>query len=159
MFSFEIDDKAVIARLASIPSGVRDALTRKITALRLMLEARVKMKLSGEVLNVRTGALRQSIFSETVATESEIAGQIASSGDVKYARIHEFGGTTVPHDIFPRKGQALKFMVGAETVFAKSVRHPGSVMPERNFMRSALAEMKDEIVAEITKAATDAAKL
>jgi phage gpG-like protein len=73
-------------------------------------------------------------------------GSVFSSGDVKYAAIHEFGGQTAPHLIVPKKAQALAFMgKSGNQVFARQVNHPGSKMPERSFLRSALNDMSGEI--------------
>ncbi len=33
---------------------------------------------------------------------------------------------TAPHDIAPRNGKRLRFMVGGDTVFARKVHHPGT---------------------------------
>ena len=40
-------------------------------------------------------------------------------------------------------------------VFAKIVHHPGSQIPARSYLRSALADMGDQILAEFTAAALD----
>ena len=65
--------------------------------------------------------------------------------NLEYAAIHEFGGRTKPHDIFPKKGRALAFMMGGKQVIVKSVKHPGSIIPQRSFMRTALNEMQPQI--------------
>ncbi len=143
-------DRELIARLTALPSGLRTILRRKIWALTLRLQARVQQKLSGQVLNVVTGALRRSIQSDVRETADGIRGVVFSTGDVKYARIHEFGGKTRAHIIEPRKAQALAFMMGGKMVFAKRVNHPGSVMPERSFLRSSLEDMREEIRRELT---------
>ena len=52
--------------------------------------------------------------------------------NIKYAAIHNFGGTTGPHDIFPLKKKAL-FWPGARHP-VKVVHHPGSKIPARPFM-------------------------
>jgi phage gpG-like protein len=101
--------------------------------------------LSGQVLNVKTGRLRRSIFNEVTDTSTAVTGKVASSGDVKYAAIHEFGGKTPAHEILPNKAKALAFVMGGKQVFAAVVHHPGSVMPERSYMRSSLHEMEQEI--------------
>jgi hypothetical protein len=41
----------------------------------------------------------------------------------------------------------------------EKVNHPGSLIPERSFMRSALDEMRPEIRAEFEKALTEVVKL
>ena len=74
-----------------------------------------------------------------------------SSGDVKYAGIHEFGGTIDIPEI-TAKGKALAFMRGGQQEFYKKVAAHTITMPERSFMRSSLADMKDQIVREMTEA-------
>ncbi len=156
MITVEVDDTKAVAKLTAMPKGVHDALLRKIQALRLQLEAHIKNdKLSGQVLNVISGDLRRSIFSDVDDEGTAIYGRAASSGDVKYAAIHEFGGTTPAHDIFPTKANALAFMMGGQQVFAKVVHHPGSTMPERSYMRSSLADMSEMIVSGMRQAVTD----
>ena len=54
--------------------------------------------------------------------------------NVVYAAIHQFGGQTPPRTIRPKRAKALKFSIGGRTVFAKSVRHPGSRIPARPFL-------------------------
>jgi phage gpG-like protein len=114
---------------------------------RLVLELSNKIKfekLSGQVLKNRTGTLRRSIRPLPVKNnDSVLIGEVVTN--LEYARIHEFGGKTKAHDIFPKKGRALAFMMGGKQVIVKSVKHPGSVMPERSFMRTALNEMTPQI--------------
>ena len=149
----------VAERFRSMPESVRTALLRKVTSLTLLLEAHVKNdKLSGQVLNTVSGRLKRSIQGEVRDDGYRITGSVFSSGDVPYASIHEFGGRTSPHDIFPVKAQALSFMMGGKRVFAKYVRHPGSLMPERSYLRSALSDMKTQIAEEMTDAVRKAVK-
>lgn len=152
------NDQEVILRLRRLPENVRKSLLKKVTSLTLKLERRVKEKLSGQVLNVRTGALRRSIFSRVTETRTEIVGRVASSGDVKYAGIHEFGGVTSPHTIEAKRGQALRFMLNGKEMFRRSVNHPGSKMPKRSFLRTSLAEMRPEIVTGLRDAVVEGAK-
>ena len=151
-------DRELIARLERMPARVHDALLRKVTKLDLELEAKVKEKLSGQVLNIVTGALRRSIHGTVEDGSTKVVGKVASSGDVKYAGIHEFGGRTPAHDILPSKAKALAFVMGGKQVFAKIVHHPGSNMPERSYLRSSLSDMKDEIVSELQQAVVDGLK-
>ena len=68
---------------------------------------------------------------------------------------NEFG--TGPHTIAPKEAKVLAF-TGSEgqTVFAKSVQHPG--VPERPFFRRAIAEMEDG-VSKILKSGLDPKKM
>jgi phage gpG-like protein len=158
-------DAEVIARLSAFPGSLRAILRRRIWAITLKLQARVQRKLSGQVLNVVTGALRRSIQSDVVETAESVRGRVFSTGDVKYARIHEFGGKTRAHIIEPKKGRALLFAMagtasggaGPSRIFARRVNHPGSVMPERSFLRSSLTEMREEIIRELTDGVVEAA--
>jgi HK97 gp10 family phage protein len=141
-----IGDRELIQKFEAMPSRVHDALLKKVTALALMLQAKVQSeKLSGQVLHVVTGALRRSIFQSVEDSSTKVIAKVASSGDVKYAGIHEFGGTIPAHEILPNKAKALAFLVGGKQVFAARVMMPAVQMPERSFLRSALTEMSDQI--------------
>jgi phage gpG-like protein len=148
MFTIELKgDRELIQRLNAMPANVRTALKTKITALALLLEAKVKdQKLSGQVLNVQSGALRRSIFGTVTDTDTSITAKVGSAGDVKYAGLHEYGGTTAAHVIEPSKAQALAFVLDGKQAFFKRVHHPGSRMPERSYLRSSLDDMRTEIV-------------
>lgn len=152
-----VGDKALIGRMKSMPAAVHRALEVKVKLLALKLEKLVKTgKLNGQVLNRISGALSRSISHKVQATAQSVYGVVFSSGDVKYAGIHEYGGKTAPHVIEPKKAQALAFMAGGAMVFAKKVNHPGSKMPERSFMRSSLTDMSTEISLGMKKAVVDA---
>lgn len=143
-----VGDRELVAKLDLRGVRAKEAVVREVTSLTLQLERKVKAeKLSGQVLNVRTGNLRASIHSilPVEQTGGTIRGRVASSGDVKYAGIHEFGGKTPAHVIMPVKANALAFMMGGKMIFAKKVNHPGSTMPERSFLRSALKEMAPDV--------------
>ena len=148
-------DKELTARLAGLPAKMHEALLRKVTGLSLMLEAKVKGKLSDDVLNVKTGALRRSIFSAVEDEASAVYGKVGSSGDVKYAAIQEFGGKTAAHDIIPTKAQALAFMMEGKQIYAKIVHHPGSQIPERSYLRSSLEDMRADIIAGLNQAVAE----
>lgn len=151
-------DQALIARLQAMPDAVRKKLLAKVTSLAFQLERKIKGdKLSGQVLNVRTGKLRASIHSSAEQNETSTIGKAASSGDVKYAAIHEFGGTINIPEIVAR-GKALAFMQNGKMAFYKKVAAHTVTMPERSFMRSSLADMKDQIIQEMTEAVREGAR-
>lgn len=148
-------DRELIARLEKMPAAVQAALALKVTALALKLEAWVKTKkLNGQVLNRITGRLARSIANKVTTSSDAVIAKIFSSGDVKYAGIHEFGGKTMPHVIVPKKAQALHF--GGK--FYAKVNHPGSNMPVRSFLRSSLREMSTEISLGMKEAVVRAAQ-
>ena len=150
-----VGDKELIARLQRMPGAVQAALKIKVTQLALMLEAYVKtQKLDGQVLNRITGRLARSIANKVTATATEVIARVFSSGDVKYAGIHEFGGKTMPHIIVPKNAHALAFGGG----FYAKVNHPGSNMPERSFLRSSLRDKSTEISLGMKEAVVRAAQ-
>jgi phage gpG-like protein len=139
-------DRQLISKLESLPAALREALAQKVSLLALKLEEKVKRKLTNDVLNVKTGNLRRSIHNKVDQSSHAVIGRVYSSGDVKYAAIHEFGGQTKAHVIEAINGKALAFTAGGKQVFARRVNHPGSKIPERSFLRSSLDEMRPEIV-------------
>lgn len=84
----------------------------------------------------QTGDLRRSISRRV---EGAHRGVVFT--DLKYAPHVEFG--TRPHVIRPRNKKFLAFKVGAKTVFAKKVNHPGT--KAYNYMRDSFEENKPKI--------------
>lgn len=160
MLTATIDLRNAQGALQRIPQEVADAVAAKVRTLTTNLQHHVIAdKLQGQVLHHRSGALARSIQTNVETSGQVTTGEVYSSGDVKYAAIHEFGGTTAAHDILPSKAEALAFVIGGQQVFARVVHHPGSKMPERSFLRSSLADMADLIVDGIKQAATKGAKM
>jgi phage gpG-like protein len=155
MLQVELQDDASAA-LAAMPDRVRQALSSKANMLAAALQAKIQQKLSGTVLNARTGALARSIIATVDDTGADISVRIGPSGDIKYAAIQEFGGTIPPHEIVPNKAKALAFAVGGKQVFAKRVNLPAVTMPGRSYLRSSLAEMTGEIVEGLSEAVAEA---
>jgi hypothetical protein len=148
------DDTPLQVRLAAIETSLADALNAKAAALGAGLKARIEAKLSGDVLANKSGALLASLALEPATEAGTILMRVASRG-VPYARIQEFGGRTQAHDIVAVKAKALAFVAGGKAHYAKSAHHPGSVIPERSFMRSSLDEMRCEIVGGLRDAVKD----
>lgn len=143
----------VMARLnrypARLSASLRDSMQRSLD----VVYRKVMVNLTGAVLHVQTGRLRQSIQTEVAADNLGTIGT-----NVEYAAIHEYGGVTRPHPILPR-GTALRFVnsrfigptrltkrtASSGVTFAKRVMHPGSVIPPRPYMRPALESSREEI--------------
>lgn len=83
---------------------------------------------------------------------------VTASG-LPFLAIHEYGGITQPHRI-PLAGDAIPrlhfFFRGTKEVFARSVEHPGSRMPERSYLRYALAQRREAIRSAFQLAVTEA---
>lgn len=141
-----------------LTKALRDAMQKSLN----IVYRRVQDNLTGRVLNVKTGHLRQTIH--TAVEDGGLRGRIGSN--VEYAEIHEFGGTTPPHRIEARRGKALAFARGGfigpirltakgkirktgqtpgSVTVVRAVEHPGSTMPARPYMRPALRESQEEI--------------
>jgi phage gpG-like protein len=142
------------ARFDAYPAALQAALGANATELAAALANLVKNdKLSGAVLNSRSGALSNSIAASVTDEADGFVASVGSEGDIKYAAIQEYGGKTSAHEILPAKGDVLAFIAGDGQHFARRVEHPGSLIPERSYLRSALADMNDEIVSALADAA------
>ena len=147
MIQLSLHDGASAA-LAAMPDRIRDALSSKANALAAELQAKIQQKLSGGVLNQKSGALARSIAATVDDSSADVSVTVAT-GDIPYAAIHEYGGTIPPHEIVPDKAKALAFILAGKQAFAARVNLPAIAMPERSYMRSSLAEMADEIGEEL----------
>ena len=155
MFDVSLNDTATAA-LGAMPERIRAALVAKAGVLAAKLQAKIGQKLSGEVLQMKSGALAGSIGVTIEETSGGVGVRLATSADVKYAAIHEFGGVIPPHQIVPDKAKALAFLVGGKQAFAARVNLPAIAMPERSYMRTSLAEMADDIRDELAATAIEA---
>ena len=135
---------------AEVLQGLRRFLARVLQAVakemdfqnELAVSHIIEKKLSApgpETLGVRTGRLRRSIRrTKAIITGSAVESSIGSN--VEYAGIHEYGGQTRPHIIRARNGKALAFAVGGKMLFRRSVKHPGSKIKARGYIRKSLEE-------------------
>lgn len=140
--------------LGELPEALAERLSREIERLGGVLRERIERKLSGEVLQRRSGRLLGSL---TVTAERVGLGASVTVGsDAAYAAIHEYGGTLPARAVLPQSARALAFPWRGQQRFFKRVQLPAVTMPERSFMRSALAEMLPEIRAAIEAAAAEA---
>ena len=158
MFTVTLDGADALAeRFENPPIAVQAAIRLKAADLAERLRAHVvDDKLSGQVLRSKSGALAASITAEVTLDGDAVQASVFSAGDVKYARIQEYGGHTAAHQIVPLKARVLAFIAGGGTVFAARVQHPGSVIPARSYLRSSLADMAPTIVRELRAAVVDA---
>jgi len=104
-------------------------------------------KLSGQVLEARTGTLRAGIAYDVA--DDGTAFTVSVGCDLPYARFQEFG-TSASHEILPRTARVLAFPWKGEPRFFKKIMHPP--LPERSFLRSALAEFGPGIEAGLRDA-------
>lgn len=131
------------ARLDAMPRALAAGLAQEAGRLSEELRAAVEHNLSGAVLQQRSGRLAGSIALAVAQSGGAVTATIDS--DAPYAAIHEYGGTIPAREILPRNARALAFPWRGRARFFKRVGLPPVRMPERSFMRSALAEMAPEI--------------
>lgn len=152
-----IDTSAVGPYLQERTTAIRVALAEKMTAVSTMLQSKiVGDKLSGQLLNRRSGKLSDSVRVEAVvATETEIDGGVtAGGGPVNYAAALEDGAKA--HVIMPKNAKALAFMIDGKQIFAMRVNHPGN--RAYSYMKGTLTENADTIRGEFQDAASEAAQ-
>lgn len=103
-------------RLKATGRGIDEEQTRAVRAAAIVVENEVKRQLTNRSLNVDTGSLRASFTSAVFVVGGEVRGVVGSP--LKYARIHETGGTirpknaralTVPLSLKARRGRAQDF--------------------------------------------------
>lgn len=160
-------DRELAARFGAMPDAVRTAVRKKIMALTLELQRKIKVEhLSGPTgvhsLSVGVnsakhtgGQLRASVFQEMNEESGGIVGRVGYSADVAYAAIHEFGGTVNVPEIVPTKTKALHWVMNGKDVFATRVRAHTVKIPERAPLRTGFNEMKEEILEGLKQAVTE----
>jgi len=140
-FQFE-NETEITARLGGVTSAIENEIISTISLLTPELAAFVvEQKLSGQVLNKRTGKLQESIKALGVTQgENIVTGTVTQDNDIaSYGIIHEFGG-----NIPSRTGSPMHWIGDeGESVFATFAR--GFTLPERSFMRSALEDFAPHV--------------
>lgn len=145
---------AVAERLDALPGKLTAALAVEAARLGQELRTAVERNLGGGVLQQRSGRLAASI---DVSVERRGAAVSAAVGtDVPYAAIHEYGGVIPAREILPRSARALAFPWQGRGRFFKRIELPAVQMPERSFLRSALAQMAPDIRAALAAAVSRA---
>lgn len=154
MIRFEVlGDNELTAALRRMTPALRRELQASIGRLALRLQTVVKGgKLSGQVLNVRTGRLRRSVDQRTTATDQVVEGRVFTN--VEYARGHEYGHRG-------RVGVRGHLRL-VKQAFGKRIKQPRHVfvrphakqvnLPERSFLRSTLRDMQGLIESEVSQA-------
>lgn len=152
MIKFEvIGDTQVVANLEDISAKQHAAIVKVMRLLGMdLLERVVDVNLAGVVLKRQTGNLARAQVPTFVDTNEEISAAVGFNKAVApYGVAHEFG---VPHEwvITAVRAKALRFKIGGQTIFRKSVTHPP--LPERSFLRSALAWIEPQVQPKVDAA-------
>ncbi|MGH6889799.1 MAG: hypothetical protein ACREHF_11500 [Rhizomicrobium sp.] len=153
MITAAVDAATAVAKLEGLQARLRAGVGEAVEGAAAGLLALVQTKLSGAVLQARSGALRDSVRAETDADGT--GARVFSDGSVPYARIHEYGGRINVPEIAPDEAKALAFAYGGRMVFAKHAAAHVVTIPERSYLRSALAEFAPAFLDVMRKVARE----
>jgi len=136
--------EAVAAKFTAASQSIRDKLRKRVQALGIELQRKVKEeKLSGQVLNVRTGNLRRNINEQTTVSGDTIVSAVGTN--VPYARVWELGFSGIEQvKAHLRLGRPVR-------PFSRTVN-----LRARPFLSTALQEMRTRIIDELTRATQEA---
>lgn len=113
----------------------REFLSRRLS------EVMAKYNTEGQMLAVRTGRLRSSIYAKVEGEGLNLTGRVGTN--VWYGRVHEYGA-----EIRPRRARVLHFRLPTgEEVFTRRV-----VIPARPWLRPSFETWKPKIVYAIERA-------
>ena len=147
-----IGGDVLAAVLRSYGDKVQTAIVQSVgrSALRLQREV-MQNRLSGQVLNVRTGNLRRSIHQRVTNTGSAVIGEVNTN--VRYGKAHEYG--------FAGTVNVKASLRQVRQAFGRPLKNPRYVqvrahsrnvrLPERSFLRTALRDMKPMIETDLQK--------
>lgn len=156
----------LVTRLSAMPNKVHREILKKVTYFALKMERRIKQKLSGEVLNVKTGDLRRSIHHEIEESATSVYGVVFSTGgrskQPPYAEIHEKGGVIqhpggTPYMNFHGKTYFVSKNAAIASRLPKTKAHAIRI-PARPYMGPTLNEMRQEIIKGLQEAAREGVK-
>lgn len=145
MFNVEVDDRSIQLKLGNLPRKLQERLTQSMIYLtQLLRNYIITDKLTGGVLNRRTGDLARSIQDKVDSSVSAVVGTVYSTGHAAiYGKIHEYGAI---------------FQKYVHMAWGREMKDPRSVTfhyPERSFMRSGLRDMRGQILNNLQMAVKD----
>lgn len=150
-----VDGDKLIARIERLYPALRNALTEEIQRIIFDLSAKVKRdKLSGQVLNVRTGRLRRSITTRIEESADKVTGIVGTN--VEYAKGFEFG-YTAKIGAGSRGGPKGLSSKALQRYYERNPPRMRSY-PARPFLRPSLEEMRGEINERLKVALGDAVR-
>ena len=152
-----IGGDVLAAVLRSYGDKVQTAIVQSVgrSALRLQREV-MQNRLSGQVLNVRTGNLRRSIHQRVTNTGSAVIGEVNTN--VRYGKAHEYGfaGTVNVKASLRQVRQAFGRPLKSPRYVQVRAHSRNVRLPERSFLRSALRDMKPMIETDLQKSIEEA---
>lgn len=152
MISVTISAASALGHLGDLPPSLALRLAGVVATLAQRLYDRVEDNLSGAVLQRRSGRLASNIVQQVDGLSASVGFDPAA---VPYGAAQEFGADLRAHLIAVKNARALSFVVAGKRMFAKHVMFPGAHLPERSFLRAALADLAPEIGGEISAAVVE----
>jgi hypothetical protein len=149
----------VIERLGAMPEKVRLAAKSSLDMWALELAGYIKAdKLSGQVLNRRSGKLSSSVYPAKSETSTSVSGGARAGLDVPYAKAHEYGFQGNVVVTIHHRMQTMAWGKPMKTPREVLVNQYSSQvnLPERSYMRSALQDKAADGIAELRAAVKEA---
>lgn len=134
--SFNSTDKRVVAALKAKAPAIRRELSNELDKLMLELQRRIQQKLSGEVLQNRSGKAVSSVIKlPTEIVQSRIKGLVKAGGGPAFYLIYQEKGGTSNYEILPKNKLALAFLPSG-SVGGAIASGTGSLLPGKSTVRS-----------------------
>jgi phage gpG-like protein len=130
-----VGTEAVVQRFTVMPDTLQERIRQAIERFTMRMSADVRQnRLSGQTLRVRTGRLRRSVHHEVTVEPGRVTGTVGTN--VRYGRIHEFGGTVQ----IPAHARQVSQVFGRPlpAPIMVQVRAHTARFPTRSFLRSTL---------------------
>lgn len=155
-----IGASALIERIGDIGPRTRVEVRKAVDLVALKLLARTKLKLSDDVLKVRTGRLRRSINQTVTDDGDSIIGTVGTN--VSYAKFQELGfsgSMNVKEHLRTIKTAFGKSIKGGAVTFTVQAHSRHVDYPAHSFLASAMREIEPEFKQAVNDALKRAAKL
>ncbi len=147
-----LGDGPALDRLRALPDRANTGIARAIAKLGLDLQNHVQQdKLSGQVLVVRSGALKSSINIANAQSATAITATVYTELDYAAAQEYGFSGTVNVRASLRQIRQAFGRPIAAKTIAVGPYSRRMN-LPERSFLRSALSDMAPDIGAGVEDA-------
>lgn len=154
-FSLTGDD-AFLSSLRAKSGQLIEALRKRVDVSDLLIQQRILQKVTGDVLQVRTGKGARSVVTiPATVSANAIEGSVEAGGGPAYYMKFQDQGTAGPYPIAPVNAKALAFILDGNLIFRKAVMHPG--LPAKMFMKSSTDELEDQIVSGLQDAVAEVA--
>lgn len=158
MVRIEGDDQ-VLNYFQSLPTNLQSVLMSKFRAAASETSQYIKSELlSGQLLGVKTGRLRNSIVGRVYSSKNKITLSIGSRGDVPYAAIYDKGGTIPAAIMYPKGRSVMRFERGGSMIYARVINHPAVHVQGRHYLETGVANKFGDFLSLIGAAIYDASR-